>query len=112
MYVSALAAFVGGLILFFGMHFFTTFRSRDPESLVERMGRSYKGLYSVLSLVGFVAMVWGYANIGVFTDVWNPPSWTRYIAMALMLPALVLIVAAYVPTGYMKKAIGHPMLVA
>jgi uncharacterized membrane protein len=32
--------------------------------------------------------------------------------MALMLPALVLIVAAYTPTGYIKKAVKHPMLTA
>jgi uncharacterized membrane protein len=109
---TALAAFVGGLIVFFGMHTYSAFRSREPEALAQRMGRAYKGLYALISLAAFVAFVWGYANVGIFINVWNPPSWTRHVAMALMLPALVLIVAAYTPTGYIKKAVKHPMLTA
>src|SRR5262245_27493093 len=96
---TALAAFFGGLILFFGMHFFSTFRSRDPEALVQRMGGAYKGLYSVLSLVGFVAMVWGFDMMRPWPQIWQPPIWTHHIAMTLMLPAFVLIVSAYTPTG-------------
>ncbi|HEX5005940.1 MAG TPA: NnrU family protein [Hyphomonadaceae bacterium] len=110
--MTALAAFVGGLILFFGMHFFTTFRSRDADSLVERMGRSYKGLYSVLSLVGFVAMVWGFDSLRPWPQIWRPPEWTHHIAMTLMLPVFVLLVAAYAPGGYIKRLVRHPMLTA
>lgn len=110
--LTALAAFSGGLILFFGMHFFSSFRSRDPESLVQRMGGAYKGLYSVLSLVGFIAMVWGFDTLRPWPQIWQPPIWTHHIAMTLMLPALILIVAAYAPTGYIKKAVRHPMLTA
>jgi len=108
----ALAAFVAGLIVFFGTHYYSAFRSREPEAWAQRMGRAYKGLFGLVSLVAFVAIVWGYANIGIFINVWNPPSWTRHIAMTLMLPALVLIVATYAPTGYIKKAVKHPMLTA
>lgn len=108
----ALAAFVAGLIVFFGTHYYSAFRSREPEAWPQRMGRAYKGLFALVSLAAFVAIVWGYANIGIFINVWNPPSWTRHIAMTLMLPALVLIVAAYAPTGYIKKAVKHPMLTA
>lgn len=110
--ITALAAFVGGLILFFAMHFFTTFRSRDPDSLVERMGGSYKGLYSVLSLVGFVAMIWGFDALRPWPQIWQPPIWTHHIAMTLMLPVFILLVAAYAPTGYIKKFVRHPMLTA
>jgi uncharacterized membrane protein len=63
-------------------------------------------------------MIWGFDQIR-----WDPnnpwpriplatPDWTRHIAMLFMLPALILIVAAYVPTGYIKKAVKHPMLIA
>ncbi len=109
---TALAAFFGGLILFFGMHYFTTFRSRDPDSLVERMGRSYKGLYSVLSLIGFVALIWGFDAQRPWLELWSPPAWTRHIAMTLMLPVFILLVSAYAPTGYIKKFVRHPMLAA
>ena len=108
-----LAAFVGGMALFFATHFFSSFRSRGEDGLAHKLGRGpYMGLYSVLTGVGFIAMVWGYAMLKPWRDVWTPPDWTRYIAMALMLPAMVLIVAAYVPTGYIKKAVKHPMITA
>jgi len=42
----------------------------------------------------------------------EPPSFMRHITMALMPPAIILIVSAYVPTGFIKKAVKHPMLVA
>lgn len=111
-----LAAFLGGLILFFGTHLFTAFRRRDTDGdgLVDVMGRGpYMVAYSVLTAGGFVAMVVGYAYLKPWITLGIPPDWFRHIAMALMLPAIVLIVAAYVPpTGFIKKAVKHPMLTA
>lgn len=116
--LTALAAFIGGLLLFFGLHFFSSFRTREPHGIETRIGKGpYKGLYSVLSIVGFVAMVWGFDTIrwdpnAPWPQIWAPPAWTKHINMALMLPALILLVATYVPTGYIKKAVKHPMLTA
>lgn len=108
-----LAAFYGGLALFFATHFFSAFRSRDERGLAHRLGRGpYMGLYSLLSLVGFIALAWGFSEMRPWQPVWSPPDWTRHVAVTLMLPAILLIVAAYVPTGYIKKAVGHPMLIA
>jgi uncharacterized membrane protein len=109
-----LAAFLGGLTVFFGTHLFSAFRRRDDEGLVDVMGRGpYMVVYSVVTLAGFVAMIWGYALIKPWITLGVPPDWFRHIAMALMLPAMVLIVAAYVrPTGFIRKAAKHPMLVA
>jgi uncharacterized membrane protein len=110
-----LAAFYGGLAVFFATHFFTAFRSRDERGLAHRMGRgAYMGLYSLLSLAGFVAMAWGFSEMRPWQPIWSPEEypWTRHVAMTLMLPAILLIVAAYLPTGYIKKAVGHPMLIA
>jgi uncharacterized membrane protein len=108
-----IAAFLGGLAIFFATHYFSAFRSRADGGLAQRLGRGpYMGLYSLLTLVGFVLMVWGFGNIKPWIPIWTPPYWTRHVAMLLMLPAMVLIVAAYAPTGFMKKAIKHPMLAA
>jgi uncharacterized membrane protein len=108
-----LAVFVAGLAVFFAAHFYSAFRSRDESSLAHRMGRGrYMGIYSAVSVIGFIAMVWGYANLKPWIPVWTPPTWTRHIAMTLMLPAVILIVAAYVPTGFIKKAVRHPMITA
>jgi uncharacterized membrane protein len=57
-------------------------------------------------------MVWGFDTLRPWPQIWQPPIWTHHIAMTLMLPAFILIVAAYTPTGYIKKAVRHPMLAA
>ncbi len=107
-------AFFAGLLVFFGTHFYSAFRSRDENSLAARIGPGpYKGLYSLLTGVGFVAMVWGYAMLKPWIPLAAPPFWTRHITMLLMLPAIILIVAAYMPpAGFIKKAVKHPMLTA
>jgi uncharacterized membrane protein len=111
--MAYVAAFLGGLLVFFGTHYFTAFRRRDDEGLAAVLGRGpYMALYSVLTLGGFVAMVWGYALIKPWILLGDAPGFMRHIVMALMLPAIVLIVAAYVPTGFIKKAVKHPMLLA
>jgi len=55
-------------------------------------------------------LVWGFARAPVI-QVWSPPSWTRWVAIVLMIPAFILLVAAYVP-GQIKAKVRHPFLVA
>jgi uncharacterized membrane protein len=108
-------AFFAGLFLFFGTHLFTTFRPRGERDIALRMGKGpYMGLYSLVTVAGFVAMVWGYAYIKPgWIQLGIPPEWTRHVTMALMLPAMILIVTAYMrPVGFIKKAVKHPMLAA
>ena len=100
-------------MIFLGVHsveiFSPTFRSRT----VARVGEhAYKGIYSLLSIVGFVLLVWGY---GVARQdpvlLYAPPVWTRHLAALLMLPVFPLLFAAYLP-GRIKAAVKHPMLAA
>ena len=108
-------AFFGGLVVFFGTHLFSAFRTRGEGDIALRMGRGpYMGLYSLLTIAGFVAMIWGYAYIKpTWFNFDTPPDWRRHVTMALMLPAMILIVAAYMrPIGFIKKAVKHPMLAA
>lgn len=108
-----IVAFFGGLILFFGTHVFSAFRNRSGEGLPDILGRGpYMAIYSVLTAAGFIALVWGYAMVKPWIYLADPPPWMKHITMALMLPAIILIVAAYVPTGFIKKAVKHPMLTA
>ena len=108
-----IVAFLGSLILFFGTHFFSAFRNRTGDGLPDILGRGpYMAIYSVLTAAGFIALVWGYAMIKPWIYLADPPPWMKHITMALMLPAIILIVAAYVPTGFIKKAVKHPMLTA
>ncbi len=111
--MGSISYFAIGLVLFFGTHLFAATRSREPGNLRDRIGYGpYMGLFSLLSLAGLVALVIGYGNFRNTIPVWDPPVWTRHIALTLMLPSLILLVAAYAPTGYIKKAVKHPMLAA
>jgi uncharacterized membrane protein len=83
-------------------------------TLVARMGEwPYKGLLSGLSLLGFWLLLTGYAQARLETwVVWTPPTFLRHIMWLLMLFALVLLVAAYVPRNHLKKRLKHPMVLS
>ena len=106
--------FILGLVIFFGAHLFTTFRSREPgKDIKVRLGYGpYMGLYSLVSLAGFVLICWGFGATRDAGILYVAPSWGRHVNLALMLPALILLVASQLPTGAIKKAAKHPMLVA
>lgn len=104
-----------GLLLFFAIHLVPTSPSLR-DGLVERFGASaYKIGFSVLSLVGFVLIVLGYHKLQLMPGknpvLWDPPTWTRHIAFLLMVPAMILLVATFVPSR-IRTAAKHPMLAA
>ena len=104
-----------GLLLFFAVHLVPTSPSLR-NGLVERFGPgAYRAVFAVLSLIGFVLIVVGYHKLQLMPGknpvLWNPPSWTRHIAFLLMLPAMIALVAAIVPSR-IRTALKHPMLVA
>jgi uncharacterized membrane protein len=107
-----LAVLVLGLVVFIGTHVFVTYRDHRA-ALIKWIGEwPYKGLFSVLSIVGVALIVWGFARyraIG-WVDVWYPPAWTRHVTVALMWPAIICVTAAYFP-GDIKRRLKHPMLV-
>lgn len=109
-----MALFVIGLVIFFGTHVFSAIRSRaDGEDLRARIGEMpYMLGYSLVSLIGFVLIVYGYGATRGAGVLYTPPTWLAHINLLLTIPAFILIVASQVPAGYIKKATKHPMLVA
>ena len=103
-----------GLLLFLGVHSLRVFAESWRTSLRQRLGENaFKGLYSVLSIVGFALIVWGYgAARQQPVALWASPVWTRHLAALLTLPAFVLLVAAYVPGNAIKARLHHPMVIA
>ncbi len=101
---------VVGIVVFLGIHLLPTVPNLR-ERLIARLGQNgYRAMFSVLSIAGFALLVWGFATAPVI-QVWSPPAWTRWVAIVLMLPAFIFLVAAYVP-GRIKAAVKHPFLVA
>jgi uncharacterized membrane protein len=106
---------VVGLIIFFAVHLVPTSPSLR-DGLVDRFGsRVYQIGFSVLSLIGLALIVIGYGKLqmlpGKNPQLWVPPNWTKHIAFAMMLPAMILLVASQVPSR-IRTAAKHPMLLA
>ncbi|MDP3225730.1 MAG: NnrU family protein, partial [Rubrivivax sp.] len=68
-------------------------------------------VYSLLSLLGLVLIVWGY---GLARQqpvlLWVPPVWTRHLAALLTLPAFVMLAASQLPANSIKAKLRHPMV--
>lgn len=102
-----------GLLVFLLPHalniFAPAFRSEKSKSL----GSLYLGIYSVVSALGLVLIVYGY---GLTREnpvyLWHPPLFMPHVTSLLMLAAMILLVATYVPGNRIKSALGHPMLLA
>ena len=101
-----------GLLIFLAPHSVRILADDWRSAQVARIGLpAWKGLYSVVSIVGLVLIVWGYGMARTAPiEVWNPPVFTRHLASLFTLAAFVLLVAAYVPRNRIKAAIGHPMV--
>ena len=109
-----MSALILGLLMFLGMHSARIFADGWRSQVVARRGPgAWKGLYTVVSLVGFGLIVWGYGQARLAPQVlWASPAWTRHAAGLLVLLAMVLLVAAYVPANGIKARLHHPMVLA
>lgn len=100
-----------GLVLFLGGHTLTT-RRGTRAALIARLGEGgYKVVYSVVAIIGIALIAKGFSlyRATEWIDVWYPPKAMRHLAMALMLPAVILVVAAYI-RGNIYLKLKHPML--
>lgn len=101
-----------GLILFLGVHSVRIVAEDWRTATLARVGeKPWKGLYSLVSAVGFVLIIWGFAMARrAPVLVWAPPMWTHHLAALLTLVAFVLIAAAYVPGNGLKARLHDPMI--
>ena len=108
----ALTYLIVGLLLFLGVHSTRVFANDWRNQTLARIGeKPFKGVYALLSIVGFVLLVWGYGQArqqGVM--LWTPPVALRHMASLLTLIAFILLAAAYVPGNQIKAKLHHPMV--
>jgi uncharacterized membrane protein len=99
------------LVLFLGVHALTTQRALRARLIAAWGEGGYKSGYSVVSLLGLVLIVWGFADYRAtgWIDIWFPPKALKHVTVALMLPAVILVVASYI-RGRIYLALKHPML--
>jgi uncharacterized membrane protein len=100
-----------GLALFFGVHTLTTQRELRAQVIGSMGEGGYKIGYALASVAGLALVTWGFANYRAtgMWNVWNPPTAFKHITVALMLPAVIMVVASYI-RGRIYTTLKHPML--
>ncbi|WP_109125323.1 NnrU family protein [Dyella sp. C11] len=101
-----------GLVLFLGVHSIRIFANDWRVRQRARMGEgAWKGLYSLVSVIGLVLIVVGFGLARQQPVVlYVPPVGLRHLNALFTLLAFVLVAAAYVPANHLKAKLGHPML--
>ena len=103
-----------GLVVFLGVHSVRIFADGWRTQIRQNMGENaYKGVYSLLSIVGFGLIVWGFGLARETpTVLWMPPKGMRHASSLLTLISFVLLAAAYVPGNAIKARFHHPMVLS
>lgn len=101
-----------GIFLFLGVHSVRIFADDwRTRTIVHAGHKLWKGVYALVSIAGFVLLVWGFDQARQAGGVlYDPPLFMRHITALLTLISFVLVAAAYVPANHFKAAIGHPMV--
>lgn len=109
-----MAILILGLVLFLGVHSIRIVADDWRSTTIGRVGeKPWKGVYALLSIAGFVLIVWGFGLARREPVLlWQPPTAMRHIAGLLMLAAFVLLVATYVPRNSIKARLHHPMVLS
>jgi uncharacterized membrane protein len=107
-----MALFLIGLIIFLGSHSCRIFAESWRNQMIDRIGEvKWKGLYTIISLIGFVIMVIGYGQARQSTVVlWQPNSFLIYIALALNLIAFIFLAGSSPSNNAIRLKLKHPMI--
>lgn len=102
-----------GILLFFSLHSISIVNEPWRDGMAAKLGEwPWRGLYSVLSILGLGLIIWGYGMARLDPVViYHSPQWMRHLTMLLMLPVFPLLIATYLP-GRIQSHTKHPMLVA
>ena len=101
-----------GLVIFLGLHSIRIVAADGRAKAIARLGEGpWKGVYSVISVIGFVLIVWGFAEARSDAPLlWAPPVWTRHITILLTLFSLILLSAYGFKQSHIAVAVHHPMV--
>jgi uncharacterized membrane protein len=111
-----------GAIAFLATHFLMSHPLRAP--LVRTLGaKGFQGVYSLVAIILFGAMIWSYDAIGREPQAWQPTDWAWGIGALLMWLGSILFVGSFFgnpalpgargPRGGPKGVFGitrHPMM--
>jgi uncharacterized membrane protein len=109
-----MALLILGLVLFLGVHSTRIFADGWRNSMIARLGPlQWKGLYALVSIIGFVVLIYGYKLAREETMVlWTSPGWMKHVTALLTMIAFVLFVSPYVPNNSFKARLHHPQVLS
>ncbi len=102
--------FIVGMVVFFGVHLFPILVNMRQNLIGVLGGTWYKTVFAILSVVGFLLMLYGWRSLP-YVPVFQPPAISLPLSQLVMLPAFILLVAAYIPCR-IRRWVGHPMIFA
>lgn len=107
-----MAILILGLVLFLGVHSVRIVADDWRSATRARLGAAkWKTGYSLLSLAGFIMLVWGFGLARQNPVVlWTPPVAMRHVAGLLTALAFILLTAKDIPHNGIKARLHHPMV--
>jgi uncharacterized membrane protein len=106
--------FVLGLVVFLGTHSLRIFADGKRTQLLQEWGeKKFKMIYTLVSLLTFGFMLWGYGQARLEpVQLWVPPVWGRHVAFLLVWVAWVLMAGAFIHANWFKVKMHHPMMLS
>ena len=104
-----MAILVTGLVLFLFPHMLREFGLRDGLIARSPSPGAYKGVYSLITLLGLILIIWG-KSLAPFVMVWDPPFELRHISNFIMAPVFCLFLAGAFPTSWLRINLRNPMV--
>jgi uncharacterized membrane protein len=107
-----MAILVLGLVIFLGLHSIRIVADPLRAQAIARLGQNgWRGTYSLVSAIGFVLIVWGFAEARFSAPVlWTPLHGARHLTMLLMLISMLLLAGYIFKQSHIAVAVHHPML--
>jgi len=99
---------ISGIIIFFGMHLVPDLVG-VRRKLISGLGETiYQGLFAVISLFGFMLIIFGKSKAG-FQPIYELPIWIMHVSAVLMLISFIFFASVYMKSN-IKRFTPHPML--
>jgi uncharacterized membrane protein len=107
-----MAIFIIGIIIFLGSHSIRIFAEPWRVSMIEKLGeKKWKGLHTLISLLGFILLIIGYAQARQNTAmIWEPPVFLTHLAVLLNLFTFILLASSVPNNNLIRLKLKHPMI--
>jgi uncharacterized membrane protein len=101
-----------GLIIFLGSHSCRIFAEPWRNHMIDRLGEvKWKGLYTIISIIGLVLVVIGYGQARQTPVVlWQPATYLTHIAILLNLVAFIFLAGSSPSNNAIRLKLKHPMI--